>query len=303
VIRGPGDDAAVVKAGGYAVTSIDAMVEGVHFDRGRLGPEQIGHRALAAALSDLAAMGATPGEAYLALALPAATEPDYAVALVQGAQELAARHRVTIAGGDVVSAGALMLAFTVVGWSQDPGELVGRDGARPGDVVAVTGELGGSGAGLALIEGRASGASLRPGVAAALQGRYSSPEPRLVEGRALARAGARGMIDVSDGLATDAAHIARRSGVRLELSLSSLPLAEGVVEVATELGVDPRELAATAGEDFELCACLPPGAEWAAQASPAASAGLTAIGSVTDGPEGVKFLDSDRELAGYEHAL
>ena len=81
VIRGPGDDAAVVKASGYAVTSVDAMVDGVHFDRSRLGPEEIGHRALAAGLSDLAAMGANPGEAYLALALPPDTEPDFALAL------------------------------------------------------------------------------------------------------------------------------------------------------------------------------------------------------------------------------
>ena len=247
-------------------------------------------------------MGATPGEAYLALGLAPGTEPDYAVALVEGAQALAARYGVTIAGGDVISAGTLTLAFTVVGWAQDPGDLVGRDGARPGDVVAVTGALGGSGAGLALLQRRASDQGLDPETASALKRRFSRPEPRLAEGRELSSAGARAMIDISDGLAADAAHIAHRSGVRMELSLSSLPLASGVAEVASQLDIDPHELAATAGEDFELCACLP-AAVWAGQISPAASAGLTRIGSVIEGPIGVEFLDSSRNLSGYEHSL
>jgi thiamine-monophosphate kinase len=301
VIRGLGDDAAVVKAGGYAVTSVDAMIEGVHFDRELLRPEEIGHRALAAALSDIAAMGASPGEAYLALGVPTGTDSDYAVAIVEGAQELAARHAVTIAGGDVVGAGAITLAFTVVGWAEDPGEIVGRDGAKPGDVIAVTGALGGSGAGLALLQRRASG--LDPETSSALRERFARPQPRLAEGRALALAGARAMIDISDGLATDAAHLARRSKARLEVSLAALPLGDGVREVASELGADPYELAATAGEDFELCVCLPAAAVRGAQTSPAANAGLTLIGSVTEGPAGIEFLGSSQNLSGYEHSL
>ena len=132
VVRGLGDDAAVVRGRGYAVTSVDTMVDGVHFRSGELAPGEIGHRALAGALSDLAAMGAPAGEAYLALGLPPGTELDSARALITGAAELARQLGVTIAGGDVTAAPALVVSFTVVGWVEDPGELVGRDGGAPG---------------------------------------------------------------------------------------------------------------------------------------------------------------------------
>ncbi|MBV9006603.1 MAG: thiamine-phosphate kinase [Solirubrobacterales bacterium] len=312
VIRSLGDDAAVVRGrGGYAVTSVDAMVDGVHFRTGQLAPEDIGHRALAAALSDLAAMGAAPGEAYLMFGIPEGLGLDEALALARGAQELASEAGVTIAGGDVTRAPALVVSFTVVGWAADPEELVGRDGARPGDVVAVTGTLGGAGAGLALVEERARARALPPGLARMLRGRYARPTPRLAEGRELGALGARAMIDLSDGLATDAGHIARRSGVRIELSLGALPLADGVAEIAAELGVEPRSFAATAGEDYELCACVPEGLRdgpavndsGAQRAGVLQRAGLTRIGSVVEGPAGVAFVDAGDELSGYEHAF
>jgi thiamine-monophosphate kinase len=292
VVRGLGDDAAVVLARPYAVTSVDGMVDGIHFRSEWLGPPEIGHRALAAALSDLAAMGADAGEAYLFLGLPGETDPQLAVGIAKGAQALALRHGVVILGGDVTHAPALTVSFTVVGWADDPGELVSRDGARPGDQVVVTGALGAAGAGLALVEGSASAQPEVDG--ASLRTAYATPEPRLQAGRELARAGATAMIDISDGIATDAGHLARRGRVEIELSLASLPLAPGVEAVAAQLGVDPGAFSATAGEDFELCACLPPGVS---------VPGTTVVGRVLEGPSQVRFSDWSEPLTGYEHSI
>jgi thiamine-monophosphate kinase len=285
VLRGPGDDAAVVRAGGaVAVTSIDAIVEGIHFKLDTHSPADVGHKALAAALSDLAAMGARPGEAYVALGLPADFGEERALELVHAMEALAQRTGTTIAGGDVIQAPELQVSVTVTGWADSEKALVYRNGAQPGHLVGVTGELGGSGAGLLLLdEGERDGPLVQ---------RHLRPEPRLQAGAALAAGGVSAMIDVSDGIATDARHIAERSGVEIVVDLEALPIAEGVSDAL---------LAAAAGEDFELLFTAPPDRRDAIEQ--AAGLPVTWIGEAREG-SGLRLLAAGGravELTGYEH--
>jgi len=293
----------VVRARAVCVTSVDTVVEDVHFrlDDPSLTLADVGWRALAAALSDIAAMGALPGEAYVALGVPSHVGETGALALMGGAEELARRLEVTIAGGDVVAAPVLFASVTAVGWADSPAELVGRDGARPGDLLGVTGRLG---------------------------GRPTRPLPRLAEGRALAQAGVRAMIDLSDGLAGDALQLGRASGVCLHIELPTLPVADRLLAGGgprAETGgsgeggsrAEPWRAAAQNGEDYELCFCAPPARRAAVEAALAAAGDtpLSWIGSVEACGAGASAEDAPREagalfsdergqhvgLQGYEH--
>lgn len=304
IVRASGDDAAVVAARPFAVTSIDTVVEGVHFDRATHSPAAIGHKALATALSDIAAMGGEPGEAYVSLALPADLGDGPALELAEAIAQLAATTGTTVAGGDVVAAPCLVVTVAVTGWADREGEIVGRDGARPGDIVGVTGRLGGSAAGLALLDPdrQEPPPGLAAEVADALVERHRRPLPRLYAGRALARAGVAAMIDLSDGLATDGRHLAAASDVALEVDPRLLPLAAGVAEVAAATAATPAALAAGGGEDYELLFTIAP--ELWDVAATASDVALTRIGRVLSG-SGLRFAgpqaaDLDA-IRGYEH--
>lgn len=279
------------------------MVEDVHFRLrdGWATPAEVGHRAMASALSDLAAMGADAGEAYMVLGLPAGFGEERALELVRAAAALARETGTAIAGGDVVRAPALTVSVTAVGWADRAEQLVGRDGALPGDLVGITGRLGAAAGALALMQGR----SERSPATRALLERARWPRPRLAEGRALAGAGVHAMIDVSDGVATDAAHLARASGVELRIELPSLPLAEGLAELGAELGEDPWRIAAQGGEDYELCFCAPPDARARVEAAlaQAGGTGVSWVGEVAAGEARLLLAERGQEvrLEGFEH--
>jgi thiamine-monophosphate kinase len=302
VVRASGDDAAVARADGVVVTSIDSVVDGVHFRRSTHSFADIGHKALARGLSDLAAMGAGAGEAYVALAAPDDLAEADALELVRGMEELAGVTGTTIAGGDVTAAPVLAITVSVNGWADSPGELAYRDGARAGDLLGVTGELGAAAAGLLLLgqlETTLSGAERD-----ALLLRHRRPTPRLGAGRTLARAGVTSMIDLSDGVATDARHLAEASGVAIEVRLEALPVAAGVEAVAEAAGRDPLELAVAGGDDYELLFTAPSEKRATIEAA-AREAGTHArwLGRVGPGG-GVRLVGPGGEpvdLSGFEH--
>jgi thiamine-monophosphate kinase len=305
VLVGSGDDAAVVRPGGaVSVTSVDAFVEGVHFRLATTSMRDLGHKCMAASLSDIAAMGARPGEAYLAVGLPDHLGERETLELAEGAGALAADHGVTIAGGDLTRADELFVAVTVVGYADDVNRLATRRGAEPGDLVGVTGALGGSGAGLLLLDRQPAGIDVQAGER--LLARHLRPRPLLEAGRALAEAGVSAMLDVSDGIASDLERLCEQSGVSIEVQLDSLPVEEGVAEVAAAAGIDPLELVAAAGEDYELLFTAPARArEAVARAGEDSDSPVTWIGQVSRGEEAApRLLDETgrpRRLDGWDH--
>ena len=290
-----GDDCAVLTPSNRAlVASTDVSVEGVHFRRDWLTLEEIGWRATAAALSDLAAEGAEPAGVLVALTVaPAANDADV-TAVMTGAGAAAAGVGAAIVGGDLSAGPAWSLAVTVLGWAARP---VTRTGAQPGDGIWVTGMLGGP---RAALEAWRRNEPPDPLARAA----FAHPVPRIAAGVWLASHGARAMIDVSDGLGADAAHLAAGSAVAIALELERVPVVMAAVSEASRLGVPPEQFAAESGEEYELIVALPGSfdPDLVQDLRHAAGVQLTRVGTVAAGV-GVRarFGGHDVTLAGYDH--
>jgi thiamine-monophosphate kinase len=248
--KGLGDDCAFLDAGGGTLTiSLDLSVEDVHFRRAWLSPQEIGYRAAAAALSDLAAVAAEPLALLLALGAPE-REPEATLhAIADGVGEAVRHAGALIVGGDLTRAPVLVVDCCVVGRCARP---VRRSGARPGDLLVVTGALGGPGAALAAWQaGREPSADARH--------RFARPEPRYAGARFLAGLGATAMIDLSDGLGSDLRHLLAASEVGARLEVERIPLHPSVPREAALAGQPPWAFAVRSGEEYELLAALPAG--------------------------------------------
>ncbi len=256
LIVGPGDDAAVWRSGGgYTIATTDTMVAGVHFLPDQANWRDVGWKALASNVSDIAAMGGTPTFALVTLCLPPDARVDDVDALHAGMLECAEQYGVTIAGGDIVSSDTFTITVALLGEAAvtDDGTppMLRRNAARPGDAIAVTGPLGGSAGGLrALLERAPDSDDVR-----ALIRRHMRPQPRVDAGRAAVHEGVRCGMDISDGLVQDLGHICAASGLGAGITLSRVPLEPALVRV---YGDDAPAMAASGGEDYELLLIAPP---------------------------------------------
>jgi len=286
-----GDDCAVVRLGGELwVAAADMLLEGRHFRPEWSEPADVGYKAVAVNVSDVAAMGGTP---RFVLSSGGAPDAETVWGCMEGVLEACEAFGVYPLGGDTTGADALTVDVAILGHVE--GEPVLRFGARPGDVLAVTGELGASAAGLLALENGLEGHER-------LVRKHRRPEPRVGAGRAAGRLGAAAMIDLSDGLASDLRHVCERSGVGCRVDLRALPVADDVRGIANSLGRDLELLAATGGEDYELLIALPEATLDGLQN--ALDVPLTIIGEFTERREGVAFmLDGDpmAGLSGWDH--
>ena len=291
VLLGIDDDTAAVRVGAEVLLlTTDALLENIHFRFDYFEPREVGWRLMAANLSDIAAMGGTPLFALIAHGLPKNARVEQVEGLYAGAAQLADRFGAVIVGGDTTSSpGDQFLALTLVARAEG-GRFARRDRARPGDVLAVTGHLGASQAGLNVLLGRGG---LKPEDFPSVVERHKRPRPRVAEGRFLVHeAGVECMIDVSDGLASEVGHLCRLSGTGACVEAENVPLHPETVRVAEQLGEDPLDYALHGGEDFELLFCVPEDRwdELVHRWRERFETPLTRIGEVVDARQGLTLL-------------
>ncbi|UCG71015.1 MAG: thiamine-phosphate kinase [Thermoplasmata archaeon] len=294
LLRGIGDDCALIRPGRGLLFTDDAFIEGIHFQQRRVPAKRAGWKALAANVSDIAAGGGTPLAALVSLELPPSLPVPWLKAFYAGVLRCARRFSLAVAGGNIARGTKFAAHIALTG--DAPARYAGRGGARVGDLVAVTGSLGASRAGLMCLE-----RGLRSPEARGAVKRHLIPEPRVAAGRALARvAGA--MIDVSDGLIREAGLIARASKVNLALVPGAVPVHEAAVRLARKLNAVPAALALASGEEYELLACVPRRRfSRAARALARLNLPFTAIGEVRRG-RGVTLVGgAPGKISGFDH--
>lgn len=263
ITLGIGDDGCLMRFGANAdlVVTTDALIEGSHFERGWAPPGDLARKALVSNLSDLAAMAAAPVAAFLSLGVPPSTSiidlQEFFISLSGEAR----RWDCALAGGDLTRAPQWVINLTLIGRLYVPGRPARRDAGRAGDRLYVTGWPGESGAGLEALR-RGDASATKDSVSGQLAGRHLGPTPRFAEIRALAEApGAAGerlcAIDVSDGVWNEAGHLARRSGVAIEIDFERLPVSDALREYGVAIGADPRQWVLFGGEDYELMILSP----------------------------------------------
>ncbi|MFC4145545.1 thiamine-phosphate kinase [Micromonospora mangrovi] len=282
-LLGPGDDGAVVAApDGRVVASTDVLVEGRHFRRDWSGARDVGHRAAAANLADITAMGATPTALLVALCMPAELETSWAEELADGLGAEAAKVGASVVGGDMSASPTLTIAVTALGDLADRAPVV-RSGAQPGDVVALAGRTGWAAAGYTVLTRGFRTPRL-------LVEAFRRPEVPYAAGPHAARLGATSMIDVSDGLLADLGHVAKASGVAIDLHRDAFEVPRQMRDAAQALGVDPYTWILGGGDDHALAATFPRSvalpAEWRPVGRVTDGAGVTVDGAAYDGPAG-----------------
>jgi thiamine-monophosphate kinase len=283
-LLGPGDDAAVVAApDGRVVATTDVLVEARHFRRDWSSAADIGHRAAAANLADIAAMGAVPTALLFGFCAPPDLDPQWAEELAGGLADEAAAAGAGVVGGDIAASPVIVVAITALG-DLGGGDPVRRSGARPGDVLALAGRIGYAAGGYTVLSRGFRSPKL-------LVEAHRRPEVRYPAGPAARAMGATAMIDISDGLLADLGHLARASGVAIDVRRAAFAVPPAMQDAANALGVDPYTWILTGGEDHALAATFPPGTVldggWVPIGTVGEGGGVTVDGQAyTAGPAG-----------------
>jgi thiamine-monophosphate kinase len=303
LVLGIGDDAAIIKVAPerYLIFTTDALREGVHFDLSYCSYQDVGWKAMAANLSDVAAMGGIPTFGLISLGLPRNKKTEDVLKIYKGMNDLAKKYGCKLCGGDLFLSPEIVISVAILG-ETEPKFLVKRSGAKPGDLICVTGDLGQSQAGLEILKTR------KPSKPSWLR-KHLKPVPRIKEARKLIKTlDVSSMIDISDGFGSDLYHIAEESQVGVIVLEGNIPISRTLLKMAQVLKKSPLDLALGSGEEYELLFTLKKGQEEKLKHLKRKTPDLrvTVVGEVKNKKEGVKILDSKGKMknlkrAGYSH--